>query len=37
MRRQHQSGPWVAEKNSLDFPADRSVHAATSRRRRVAR
>jgi hypothetical protein len=37
LRRQQQSGPRVAEKNSLDFPAGRSVHATTLRRRKVAR
>jgi hypothetical protein len=37
LRWQHQSGPRVAEKNSLDFLAGRSVHATTLRRRKVAR
>jgi hypothetical protein len=37
LRRQQQSGPWVAEKNALDFTPARSVHATTARRRTVAR
>ena len=29
LRRQQSSEPWLSEKNSLDFPAGRSVHATT--------
>ena len=37
LRRQQPSEPGFSEKNSLDFPAGRSVHATTRKRRKVAR
>jgi hypothetical protein len=36
LRRQQQSEPRLSEKDNLDFPARRSVHATTRKRRRVA-
>jgi hypothetical protein len=37
LRRQQPSEPRLSEKNGLDFPAGRSVHATSRKRRRVAR
>ena len=36
-QRRHLSDHSHLEKNSLDFPPDRSVHATTGKRRKVAR